>query len=405
MRTKNGGEMRKSIVLLFVVLCVGILSAETSTGGTSWENGILKWTSDDGNFQTRLDVRMYLDFAQFLNSENDFRNGTMLRRGRFAVKSKLWEVWNAEYDMDIADNSVEVKDMWFSYNGFKNGFIKVGHFKVPFSLNELTSSRLLTFMERGYPNVFPPGRRSALGVTKWGNIWHLSTAVYGQELAEKEQTRIDESIGFAGRFALSPRIGEKLLFHLGAGGVYQTPDNDSESIEYKIEPEAKMGDSEILVADISDVETIILYGLEGAVKYDNFSIQGEYIQSNLARLNDLEDVTFSGFYTFLSWIITGEERPYYVNEGEFGQVIPNSKKGAFELAVRYSHLDLTDEDALIFGGMANNIVVGLNWYANPNLRIMLNYNIVDNSENANMGGSLIGNDDFNVFQMRAVVNF
>lgn len=398
--------MKKSIVLLFVVLCVGILAAETSTGGTAWENGILNWSSNDGIFKTRLDVRMYLDYAHFLNNENDFRNGTMLRRGRFAVKSKLWEVWNAEYDMDIADNSVEVKDMWFSYNGFHNSIIKAGHFKVPFSLNELTSSRLLTFMERGYPNIFPPGRRSALGVTKWGNVWHFSTAVYGQELAEKEQTRIDESIGFAGRFALSPRIGKNLLFHLGAGGVYQTPDNDSESIEYKIEPEAKMGDTEILVADISDVETIILYGLEGAMKYNNFCLQGEYIQSNLARLDDLNDVTFSGFYTFLSWIITGEERPYYVNEGEFGQIIPKSKKlGAWELAVRYSHLDLTDEDAEIMGGMANNIVLGLNWYINPNMRIMVNYNIVDNSENADMGGALSGNDDFNVFQMRAVVNF
>jgi len=56
---------------------------------------------------------------------NDMRNGTMLRRGRFAVKSNLWGVWNAEYDMDIADNSVEVKDMWFSYNGLQNAFVKV----------------------------------------------------------------------------------------------------------------------------------------------------------------------------------------------------------------------------------------------------------------------------------------
>jgi len=397
--------MKKAIIILFAVLSVSIILAETSQGGLGWDNGILKWKSEDGNFETRLDVRMYLDYAHFLNSENDFRNGTMLRRGRFAVKTRLWEVWNAEYDMDIADNSVEVKDMWFSYIGFHNSIIKVGHFKVPFSLNELTSSRLLTFMERGYPNVFPPGRRSALGLTKWGNILHSSIAVYGQELAEKEQTRINEGIGFAGRFALSPKIGENLLFHLGAGGVYQTPDNDSESIEYKIEPEAKMGDSEILVADIDDVDTIILYGLEGAMRYKNFCLQGEYIQSNLTRLGDLEDVTFSGFYTFLSWIITGEERPYYVDEGEFGQIIPKSKKGALELAVRYSHLDLTDEDALIFGGMANNIVVGLNWYTNPNLRFLVNYNIIDNSDNANMGGALEGNDDFNVFQMRAIVSF
>jgi len=147
-----------------------------------------------------------------------------------------------------------------------------------------------------------------------------------------------------------------MQFHFGASAAYQTPDNDSGSIEYKIEPEAKMGDTEILVAEVGDVENVVLLGFEGATKFKNFSLQGEYIQSNLSRLEGNEDAVFSGFYTFASWIITGEERPYKIDEGEFGQIIPKSKKGALELAVRFSHLDLTDEDAEILGGMANNIV-------------------------------------------------
>ena len=32
-----------------------------------------------------------------------------------------------------------------------------------------------------------------------------------RKFAEKEQTRIDESIGFAGRFALSPKIGKNTI--------------------------------------------------------------------------------------------------------------------------------------------------------------------------------------------------
>ncbi len=397
--------MKKLIIIILAVFCVSILFAETSNGETAWENGFLRWKSNDGNFQTRLDVRMYMDFAHFLNNENDYRNGTMLRRGRFAVKTKFWELWEAEYDMDIADNAVEVKDMWFSYHGINNGFIKAGHFKIPFSLNELTSSRLLTFMERAYPNVFPPGRRAALGFTKWGKLWHVSTAIYGQEFADKESSRLDESTGFAGRFVLAPKFGEDLLFHFGIAGAYQTPDDDSELIEYKIEPEAKMGDTEILSTEITGVETINLSGLEGAIKFKNFCFQSEFIQSNLIRKDNYKDVSLNGFYSYLSWIISGEERPYNINEGEFGQIKPQSKKGALELAVRYSYLDLTDEDADIWGGMANNVVIALNWYANPNLRIMMNYNIVDNSEHADMDGSLIGNDDFNIFQMRAIVNF
>jgi len=49
--------MKKAIVLLFAVLSVGIILAETSPGDLGWDNGILKWKSEDGNFETRLDLR------------------------------------------------------------------------------------------------------------------------------------------------------------------------------------------------------------------------------------------------------------------------------------------------------------------------------------------------------------
>jgi len=56
------------------------------------------------------------------------------------------------------------------------------------------------------------------------------------------------------------------------------------------------------------------------------------------------------------------------------------------LAARFSHLNLTDEDAGIYGGKANNITLGLNWYANPNVKFQLNYTMVDNSQNADSDG-------------------
>jgi len=43
--------MKKLVLLMLLVISVGALLAETSVGGTEWDNGILKWKSDDGNFK------------------------------------------------------------------------------------------------------------------------------------------------------------------------------------------------------------------------------------------------------------------------------------------------------------------------------------------------------------------
>jgi phosphate-selective porin OprO/OprP len=74
--------------------------------------------------------------------------------------------------------------------------------------------------------------------------------------------------------------------------------------------------------------------------------------------------------------------------------------GAWEFALRFSNLNLSDPDAGIYGGKANNYTAGLNWYANPNVRFMLNYTMVDNSVAA-----AIGDYDFSYVQFRTLVTF
>jgi len=393
--------------LVLTGLAVGQTSMSDSSGWTDDGKFIIK--SSDGQFKLRFDIRMYVDGAYFMDDTAEkLSNGTHLRKARFAAKTQLWGNWNAEWDMDIAEYVVEIKDMWLSYNGWEKAMFKMGHYKVPFGLEILTSSRLIAFPERAYNALaFKLGRRTSLGYTQWGNKWHFSTALFAQGMDDdKDQNTEETGNGVAARFVIAPIMKDNFLIHLGGAFARHNPIDDKGVIDFNAEPETKIGDIEIVDTDnIFNVKTITQTGLEGALRLRNVSLQGEFMQTALTREGGYKDASFLGGYGFISWFVTGETRPWVVNEGEFGQVLPkNEKWGAFEVLARFSHLNLSDETAMIYGGKANNITLGVNWYVNPNIRFYLNYAMVDNSPNAT-GGGVPSNYDFSYVQFRTLVFF
>jgi phosphate-selective porin OprO/OprP len=122
------------------------------------------------------------------------------------------------------------------------------------------------------------------------------------------------------------------------------------------------------------------------------------------------NLSFSGFYAFASYFITGESRAYIPSEASFGRVKPKnnfglksgSGPGAWEVALRYSYVDLNDED--VQGGEENNVTAGLNWYLNPNVRIAFNY-IFAHVEDSNAGTRFLKEGDTNIFQTRFQIAF
>jgi phosphate-selective porin OprO/OprP len=395
------------ILVLSMVVC-GFAQEQKSNGDVEWDDGVLKFKSEDGNFMTRFDVRFYANAAHFLEGKNELSSGTHLRKGRFAMKTKLWKVWRVEWDIDIAEGIVETKDMFVSYTGFNNSHIKVGHFKMPLGLNELTTSRYQVFIERAYPMLaFEVDRRAGIEYSRWGERFNIRTAIFGQTMDDqKNKTKDETGGGFAARGVYTPIQTEDMILHTGLAYAWENPDNDNDAVEVKTEPETKMGDVEIFdTGNIFDVDFTHKIGLEGAFSYKNFLVQSEYIQSMLMRFEGVEDAVFSGAYVYGTWVLTGERRKWDKTQGEFGHIIPKDNKlGAWEVAVRYSNINLTDEDALILGGKGNNITVGLNWYPNPNLKWMLNYTNVSTSKNAT-GEGFEGNDDFGVIHAMLVAYF
>ena len=370
-------------------------------GYSEWNHGIYFWKSKDGAFWGRFDTRVFINGAYFFENKNKMSNGTHLRKGRLAFKVNLWTDWYTEWDIDMAEGVVEAKDMFLEYHGFKNAYIKFGHFKMPFGLNILTSSRYIPFPERAYNALaFKMGRRLAFEYGRWSNFWNFRGAIYGQTFDTKKNKIKDETGGgVAARFATAPIQTKTTILHAGISGVWTKPDDQTNVVSFDSEPETKIGDTEILDTDyIRNVKYTTRMGLEGAAVYRNFHLQGEYNLVNVKRMTGFKDATFSAGYVYLLWDITGERRTWDKRQGEFHQLLPNdNKKGAWELGLRFSNLNLSDTKAGILGGRANNYTLGMNWYPNPNMVFQLNYTYVMTSPNAT-GNGFVGNDRFSYLQ-------
>jgi phosphate-selective porin OprO/OprP len=121
------------------------------------------------------------------------------------------------------------------------------------------------------------------------------------------------------------------------------------------------------------------------------TFQGEWQSTVVHRLDttvaNLEDHGFQGYYGQVTLFLTGESRPYFVSEGEFGRVVPTRELGAVEVGLRYSTIDLDDITSVdaIKGGRATNVTGGLTWFMNANHKLMANLAHVDHNANAKPG--------------------
>lgn len=410
------------IVVLFAGLSSTLMAEETEektqgeSGKMTTDEGILIFQSKDGSFKYQLDARIYLDAAMYNEDEDiiDLHSGSEIRRMRFAIKATLWKNWLAEIDFDFSGNEVDIKDAYIAFAGVKNTMFKIGQFRSPFSLEELTTSRYISFIERGLPNAFPPGRLLGFAIYKWGRNWQAAAGIFNQEagdIDEEEGENSDEGYAFVGRATYAPLLKGTNVFHVGAAYAYKTTDAFTEKMRFRVYDESKISKIRFLsTGKVKDVDHVSMVGLETALQMGSLHLQGEYMSAAVTRLSDSgkPNYTLSGGYVFASYFLTGEAMPYYVDQGEFGRIKPKRKGGAVELLARYSWVNLNDLDADIEGGEGKNFTLGLSYYFNPNTKLMLNYTRVDHDKYADADGDFDVPEngfDYNVLAMRFLITF
>lgn len=369
-------------------------------------NGILVMQSFKDDYRIWFDFRVQVDGAMFSKETlNPIGNGTSIRRARLAAKVEFAKNWYGEIDLDFSNSELELKDAYLQY-AFNNGLeLKAGNFKEGFSMESTTTSRYLTFIER--PSVisaFAPSRHigvaatySYKGLLGVGGIHFQDIGGVEERMFSEDNNKDfgqDEGVSLTGKLVAMPFYNEKNKgLHIGIAGSYRTPKTDAEvrgTMRYSTRSLTSINRKKYMDTDlIGNIDYATLTGLEFAAYKNNVRLQGEYVMNNIHRTMDLPTEKFDGFYAMGTYLIFGGKYNYNTSEGEFTQVTRGQKWGDLELALRYDYLTLNSKgDGKIMGGSGEGYTLGLNYYANNNIKIMLNYAYLNHDRYANGKGKL-----------------
>ena len=260
--------------------------------------------------------------------------------------------------------------------------LSVGKQKEPISMERIMSMVQLPIQERtSVSDALMPSRN--VGAVLSGTALNERMTWAGGLFNDWIDTGSSFSDGASqavGRVTWLPFISEdeSNLLHLGFGMRYT---NAEEGLQYQTEPE--FNKSPTFVDTSIDgtpfaADSAMLYNLEASWRKGPYWLAAEYV-SNDVDAPALGDPTFDGYHVTGSWILTGEMRAYHKRTGIFGPV-PVAKSvnqggwGAWEVAFRWSDLDLTD--GLIDGGEMDILSLGLNWWLTPTFNVNMNYRYI-----------------------------
>jgi phosphate-selective porin OprO/OprP len=271
--------------------------------------------------------------------------------------------------------------------------LSLGNQKEPISLERLTGMVYLPWQERSaVADALAPSRNfgavlsgTALEqrMTWAGGVFNNSLITGGSDTSATQ---------LIGRVTGLPYLSadESQLVHLGLG-VRHT--DAEEGLRYFTEPE--INQSPVFVdTGFFAANSATLYNLEASWRGGPFWIMGEYFQQEVAA-TAVGDPTFGGFYLSANWVISGEMRAYNKRSGilertRVAQSVYQGGRGAWEAAIRYSSLDLSD--GAIEGGELDILSLGVNWWLSGTFSLGLNvrhimldrYDLSGSSDAANL---------------------
>ena len=396
---------------------------EAMPAQAKFQDGILAFENKKHDFKFWFDIRVQGDAAVYfgapdycaskldgVTNTNHIGNGMSFRRTRLAVKAQLGKNWYGEIDTDFTSGTFELKDAILAFTGVDGLEIKAGNFKENFSMNRNTTSRYLMFMERPMVTSLAPSRHLGIAATYSNKAFWGSFGVFGPEIkGSEEQTAMEdnnkdygynEGLSYTGKLAVRPLYNKNdAAFVLGGAFSYRNPkltSTDGYAVaRYSTRNSTNINRKKYLDTDaINGLDhelawTAELAGYWGGLRYEAAYIaRGAYLDRTI---NDKDAQWMNGWYVQASYLLFGGKQNFDYSGNKPTRIDPGKKWGDLELALCYQNCDFNSKD--YFGGASNIFGVGLNFYPTRNVKLVINYQYVNNDRYANGKGKLyVGHD-------------
>jgi phosphate-selective porin OprO and OprP len=351
---------------------------------------------EDGSFQLRLrtlvqsDARFYFDDGEVQPTSTPAgagvrRDDFLIRRARLELIGKLARQFDFRLLADFAPAAPQtLLDGWLRWSLSPALRIQAGKVKLPVGLEREQTREWNLMTEFGYPTSLVPNRD--IGINVQGQVLDGVLAYYagvfnGTADGQASISDTDDGKSVAARVFATPTGGALEGLGIGIGATH--------------------GEQEGLPAPYRTVGQQIFHSWRSDVLTDGtvsrlvpqayffkgpFGALGEYAISSQEVVRPGlagEKLENSAWEVTASWVLTGEDSTFRGVTPKRNADPKNGGWGAWQIVARATELDVDGDafplfaDPLVSASRARSYGAGVNWYLNPQVRLVVDYNVTE----------------------------
>lgn len=374
--------MKKHTILLFLLLGFQLppllaQRADSLAVASPFDEGYFFVGPDD-----LLKFKGYVQTDAYLPMGNSPGNAEFLiRRARLAATGYFQKDFRYMLYARFDRGKAELNEAFLEYRRLPFARIRVGQFKVPFSLSSLVSSSQLDLIDRplAVDNLV---NQYDIGLMLFGSVWRerieYAAGLFNGE--PRNQPEASNGKDFTGRIVLAPfRHGlEKPLQNLfiGTSGAFGKRPGTLHG-DYKTGSDVSFFSFTDSTAENSSLQR---FGADLQWLAGRSAMKAEYVQ--LRHETTAGNRKDSGYSVDFTCFLTGEDQERNSVVKPKNNLNPaQGTWGALEFAARIQALNLSGPSSRLTDPgqvkKVKGVSTGLNWYPNDDVKIALNYQWLD----------------------------